>query len=178
MKQLRTLRTLAASLVMLTGLGLAGAQELRLATWQWEDPAYVPFWHGTTEAFTEANPGVTVTPFAFPIDQLWDRLNVQIAAGTPPDLIEVTGFNVFQYIDQGVLAPLNECFEGTGIVDNVTAQDTYAVDEGGNIYALNLSARTLQLYINRQLFDEAEVEVPTDFASFMSAAAGPHRYQQ
>ena len=170
MKQLRTLRTLAASLVMLTGLSLAGAQELRLATWQWEDPAYVPFWHGTTEAFTEANPGVTVTPFAFPIDQLWDRLNVQIAAGTPPDLIEVTGFNVFQYIDQGVLAPLNECFEGTGIVDNVTAQDTYAVDEDGNIYALNLSARTLQLYINRQLFDEAEVEVPTDFASFMSAA--------
>ena len=143
---------------------------LRLATWQWEDPAYTPFWHGSTEAFAEANPGVTIEPFHFPIDQLWDRLNIEIAAGTPPDLLEVTGFNVFEYMDQGVLAPLNQCFEGTGIVENVLGQDEYAVDEEGNIYALNLSARTLQLYVNRNLFDEAGIEVPTNFEEFREAA--------
>lgn len=143
---------------------------LRLATWQWEDPGYMPFWRGSTDAFTEENQNVTITPFAFPIDQLWDRLNVQIAAGTPPDLIEVTGFNVFQYMDQGVLAPLNPCFEGTDIVDRVTAQDEYAVDADGNIYALNLSARTLQLFVNRQLFDEAGIDVPTNFEEFEAAA--------
>lgn len=143
---------------------------LRLSTWQWEDPAYAPFWTGTTEAFMAANPGITIEAFNFPIDQLWDRLNIEIAAGTPPDLIEVTGFNVFQYMDQGVLAPLNECFAGTDIVEKVLAQDSYAVDEDGNIYALNLSARTLQLYVNRALFDEAGVAVPTNFEEFMEAA--------
>lgn len=160
---------LLAVLVAL-GVGLAGAQDLRLATWQWEDPAYVPFWHGTTEAFVEDNPGVTITPFAFPIDQLWDRLNVQIAAGTPPDILEVTGFNVFQYMNDGVLAPLNQCFEGTDIVQNIAAQDDYAVDADGNIYAMNLSARTLALFVNRQLFDEAGVAIPTNFAEFEAAA--------
>lgn len=166
----RSLRSVALLVVLSAVLGMAVAQELRLATWQWEDPGYAPFWHGTTDAFMADNPDVTITPFAFPIDQLWDRLNVQIAAGSPPDLIEVTGFNVFQYMDQGVLAPLNACFEGTDLVERISAQDEYAVDEDGNIYAMNLSARTLQLYINRPLFDAAGVDVPTDFASFRAAA--------
>ena len=111
----------------------------------------------------EANPNVTIERFGFPIDQLWDRLNVEIAAGTPPDLIEVTGFNVFEYMNLGTLAPLNACFEGTDIVDRVAGQDSYAVDADGNIYALNLSARTLQLWVNRPLLDAAGVEVPTNF---------------
>lgn len=170
----RKLLLLLVVSALLFGSVAASAQSnnvtLRLATWQWEDPAYAPFWTGTTQAFMEANEGVTIEPFAFPIDQLWDRLNLEIAAQTPPDLIEVTGFNVFQYMAQGALAPLNECFEGTDIVENVLGQDSYAVDENGNIYALNLSARTLQLYVNRALFDEANVEVPTNFEEFMAAA--------
>ena len=36
--------------------------------------------------------------------------------------------------------------------------------------ALNLSARTLALWVNQPLFDAAGVEVPTDFASFKAAA--------
>lgn len=169
----RKLLLLLVVSALLFGSVAASAQTnvtLRLATWQWEDPAYAPFWTGTTQAFMEANDGITIEPFAFPIDQLWDRLNLEIAAETPPDLIEVTGFNVFQYMEQGALAPLNECFEGTDIVENVLNQDSYAVDDEGNIYALNLSARTLQLYVNRALFDEANVEVPTNFEEFMAAA--------
>ncbi|NOG52433.1 MAG: hypothetical protein HND48_25570 [Chloroflexi bacterium] len=59
---------------------------LRLASWQWEDPAYLPFWEGTTNAFMEANPNVTIERFAFPIDQLWNQINLQVAAGTPPEI--------------------------------------------------------------------------------------------
>lgn len=176
LKKFVSLISLLSMVALLTGLLPALAQDdeepvtLRLASWQWEDPAYLPFWGGTTDAFMEEFPHVTIERFAFPIDQLWDRLNIEIAAGNPPELIEVTGFNVFQYIDQGVLAPLNECFADTDIVELFEAQDEYAVDDEGNIYALNLSARTLQLYINRQMFDEAGVEVPTNFEEFRAAA--------
>jgi len=162
-------------LLLLGATGSLAAQDeevtLRLASWQWEDVgAYLPFWEGTTNAFMEANPGVTIERFSFPIDQLWDRIDLEVAAGTPPDIIEVTGFNVFEYMNLGVLAPLNECFEGTDIVERVAGQDSYAVDDMGNMYALNLSARTLALWINRPLFDAAGVDVPTDFASFRAAA--------
>lgn len=143
---------------------------LRLATWQGDDPAYLPFWAGTTEAFMEANPNANIELWSFPIDQLWDRLNIEIAAGTPPTLIEVTGFNVFEYMNLGVLAPLNPCFEGTDIVDRVAGQDSYAVDADGNMYALNLSARTLALWVNKPLFDEAGIAVPTNFEEFKAAA--------
>jgi multiple sugar transport system substrate-binding protein len=143
--------------------------KLRLASWQWDDPAYKPFWDGTTEAFTKKNPNITFEKFAFAIDTLWDKLNTEIVAGTPPDLIEVTGFNVFQYMDQGVLMPLDDCFKGTNIPDKVKDQKTYAV-KGGKIYALNLSARTLELFVNQKLFDEAGVKVPTTLAEFKDAA--------
>lgn len=169
-RRLRSRLLIWMAFLLLFGGSLVSAQTLRLATWQWNDPAYAPFWTGTTDAFMKANPGVTIKPFNFPIDQLWNRLNVQIAAGSPPDLIEVTGFNVFQYMHEGVLAPLNKCFEGTDIVKNVAHEDSYAVDDQGNIYALNLSSRSLALFVNRQLFDEAGVKVPTNFAEFEAAA--------
>lgn len=143
---------------------------LRLASWQWEDPAYMPFWEGTTDAFMEANPNVTIERFAFPIDQLWGKVNLEVAAGTPPELLEVTGFNVYEYMNLGVLQPLNECFAGTDIVEKVDGQDAYAVDADGNIYALNLSARTLALWVNRPMFEAAGIEVPTNFEEFSAAA--------
>ncbi len=147
----------------------AAPVKLRLASWQWEDAAYKDFWNGTTEDFAKKNPTVSFEKFSFPIDNLWDKLNTELAAGTPPDLIEVTGFNVFQYMDQGVLAPLNDCFAGTDIPDKIQDQKTYAAKDG-KMYALNLSARTLQLYVNQKLFDEAGVKVPTNFAELRDAA--------
>jgi len=147
----------------------AAPVKLRLASWQWEDAAYKDFWNGTTEDFAKKNPTVSFEKFSFPIDNLWDKLNTELAAGTPPDLIEVTGFNVFQYMDQGVLAPLNDCFAGTDIPEKIQDQKTYAAKDG-KMYALNLSARTLQLYVNQKLFDEAGVKVPTNFAELRDAA--------
>lgn len=168
------------TLMALVALALSGALNdmsnraqaqgvtLRLASWQWDDPAYKDFWVGSTEEFTK-NMGVQIDRFAFPIDQLWDKLNIEIAAGTPPDLLEVTGFNVFQYMEQGVLAPLDDCFAGTDIPEKVKDQKTYAVKDG-KMYALNLSARTLQLFANQSLFKAAGVEIPTNFAEFEEAA--------
>lgn len=152
-----------------TAAPAAAPVKLRLASWQWEDVAYKDFWEGTTKDFSAKNPNVSFEKFSFPIDNLWDKLNAEVAAGTPPDLIEVTGFNVFQYMDQGVLAPLNECFAGTDIPDKIQDQKTYAVKDG-KMYALNLSARTLQLYVNQKLFDDAGVKVPTNFDQLRDAA--------
>ena len=60
-----------AALLSLASVFAVAAQDepitLRLASWQWEDPAYMPFWEGTTDAFMEANPNVTIERFAFPI---------------------------------------------------------------------------------------------------------------
>lgn len=171
------MKRLAIFAVLLLSIGsvfAVSAQDdpvtLRLASWQWEDPAYMPFWEGTTDAFMEAHPNVTIERFAFPIDQLWGKINLEVAAGTPPELIEVTGFNVFQYMNLGVLAPLNECLADTGIVEMIDGQDSYAVDEEGNIYALNLSARTLALWVNEPMFEAAGVEIPTNFEEFKAAA--------
>lgn len=141
---------------------------LRLASWQWEDPSYKPFWEQTTEAFSQKYPSVKFEKYSFPIDRLFDKINADVAAGSPPDLIELTGFNIFDYASRDVLEPLDEYWKGTNIPDIVKDQKTYSVWQGKQ-YALNLSARTLQLYANTKLFDEKKVKLPTTQDEFSAA---------
>jgi multiple sugar transport system substrate-binding protein len=137
---------------------------LRLATWQWEDPAYAPFWRGSVDEFMRENPGVRIVPFNFPIDQLWDKLNTELAANTPPDLIELTGFNVFEYIARGALEPLDAHLKGTD-VEKEFMQQNYARRDG-KLWAVSLSARTLQLYLNMKLLRERNMATPTTLDEF------------
>jgi multiple sugar transport system substrate-binding protein len=142
---------------------------LRLASWQWDDPAYKPFWDQTTQAFTQKYPNITFDKYAFPIDQLFDKLNTDFAAGSPPDVVELTGFNIFDYASRDVLEPLDQYWTGTDIPTVIKDQTTYPVWNGKQ-YALNLSARTLQLYVNTQLFDAKQVALPTTLDEFTAAA--------
>lgn len=168
MKLSRVVAALVAVVVVLAvPTWAAPTVTLRLATWQWEDPAYAPFWRGSVDAFMRENPGVRIVPFNFPIDQLWDKLNVEIAAGTPPDLIEVTGFNVFEYIARGTLEPLDAHLRGTDVQRMFTNQD-YAKRDG-KTWAVGLSARTLQLYINVKRLREKGLETPTTLEEFRKA---------
>jgi multiple sugar transport system substrate-binding protein len=142
---------------------------LRLASWQWDDPAYKPFWDQTTQAFSQKYPNIKFDKYSFPIDQLFDKLNTDFAAGSPPDLVELTGFNIFDYASKDVLEPLDGYWAGTDIANVIKDQTTYPVWNGKQ-YALNLSARTLQLYVNTQLFDAKNVKLPTTLDEFTSAA--------
>jgi multiple sugar transport system substrate-binding protein len=142
---------------------------LRLASWQWEDPAYKPFWDQTTQAFTQKYPNIKFDKYSFPIDQLFDKLNTDFAAGSPPDVVELTGFNIFDYASKDVLEPLDGYWAGTDIPTTVKDQTTYPVWKGKQ-YALNLSARTLQLYVNTALFDAKNVPLPTTLDEFTAAA--------
>lgn len=177
MKRTRaSLRATCATVVIAMGLLLAmtyaqGQEDvtLRFSTWQWDADGYTNFWQDSTAAFMDEHPNVTIEPFSFPTAQLWDRLNTQIAAGTPPDIIELTGFNVFQYANEGVLAPLDQCLEGTGIVDSLTLGHDYAVIDGAR-YALPLSARTRQFFVNTQMFEQAGIDIPTNFEELRAAA--------
>lgn len=159
-----------------TGTGAAPAQvnsgqpvTLRLASWQWEDPAYKPFWEQTTQAFSQKYSNVKFDKYSFPIDQLFDKLNTDFAAGSPPDVVELTGFNIFDYASKDVLEPLDGYWAGTDIPTAVKDQTTYPLWNGKQ-YALNLSARTLQLYVNTQLFDSKNVKLPTTLDEFTAAA--------
>jgi multiple sugar transport system substrate-binding protein len=142
---------------------------LRLASWQWDDPAYKPFWDQTTQAFSQKYPNIKFDKYSFPIDQLFDKLNTDFAAGSPPDVVELTGFNIFDYASKDVLEPLDSYWAGTDIPSVVKDQTSYPVWNGKQ-YALNLSARTLQLYVNTQLFDSKNVKLPTTPDEFTAAA--------
>jgi NAD(P)-dependent dehydrogenase (short-subunit alcohol dehydrogenase family) len=68
---------------------------LRLASWQWDDPAYKPFWEQTTAAFSQKYPNVKFEKYAFPIDQLFDKLSADFAARG--SIVNVSSVNSFMH---------------------------------------------------------------------------------
>jgi len=147
--------------------GAAPTVMLRLNTWQWDDPAYRPFWSGSIDAFEKDHPNVRITPFYAPLDLLWDKLNTEIAAGTPPDLLELTSFNVFEYIARGTLEPLDQDLAGTD-VQKIFTQQNYA-RRNGKTWAVSLSARTLALFLNEKLLRAKSIATPTTLDEFRKA---------
>lgn len=158
--------------VALLGLSVAmGAEKitLRLSSWQWTAPGFGDFWEATTKEFMDKHPNIRIKKYYLPYAELWDKLNVEIVAGTPPDILELTGFNLFQYIPMGALEPLDDYLIGTDIQEKTRWQKTFPVVDG-KTWVVNLSARTMQLMCNMKLFNEKGLKPPTTMEEFKDVA--------
>ncbi|GAA3865402.1 ABC transporter substrate-binding protein [Celeribacter arenosi] len=121
------------------------------------------------ERYEAANPGVDVILDKVPYQGLLDTLPIQLAGDTGPDLAFVTdlgGLNPY-YLD---LAPYvdrkywEDSYGGT--------LDWYRVgDDDDGIYGLHTGLTITGAYINRTLFDQAGVAVPSPDADWDTWAA-------
>ena len=94
---------------------------------------------------------------AHPIDQLFDKLNTDFAAGSPPDVVELTGFNIFDYASKDVLEPLLQNLSNKEIAGK-----------------LNISERTVKFHVSN-LLAKFSVQRRADLIlhSFQSRALSP-----
>lgn len=122
--------------------------------------------------FEAANPGVTVNytsiPFAGTID--YDtKLLADLASGAGPDVWTMGSWNYIenQYIESGLVAPLDPTIFGYESVDDVVADyppnSMNAFVRDGQFYALFNELTTLALFYNKDMFDAAGIEyLPED----------------
>jgi len=108
-------------------------------------------------AFEDANPDITVEVTTLPYADYGTALQTDLAAGTESDVFDIEFANYAQYQANGVLAPIE--------VANPDAYrqsllEAYATD--GTQYALPSSFSDVVLYYNKDLFDAAGLEYPTN----------------
>jgi glucose/mannose transport system substrate-binding protein len=98
-------------------------------------------------------------------------LQGRIAAGLPPDTFQTLGgAELKQYVDGGVLQPLDELYAELGYADVIPGPLLKAVTVEGHPYVvpLNMHIQNI-LYFNKPLFDELSISPPTTFEELLAA---------
>jgi len=122
---------------------------------------------GIFDAFTEAT-GIKVTLEQVQSDQLPSVLQSRVSAKTDLDLINLRGGAEFnKYAEAGTFTNISDA----GFLANVSAG---AVENGkfdGKSYGYSISADTVGVFYNTELFDSLGIKVPTNWDEFMAANA-------
>ena len=140
-------RILLVALIAIVALGytFAGgeqeqeaAKELTLLTWNL--PHYEEQINGWIADFEEMHPDVTIEWVDVKGGEWSTYFQTQLAAGDPPDIIDVQGALWYQYAADGVLLDLTDRFAAEPAVKNRFYPDLFeaAANFNGNYYMLPL----------------------------------------
>ncbi|WP_246521626.1 extracellular solute-binding protein [Ornithinibacillus massiliensis] len=135
------------------------------------------FWlEGKIKEFEDANPGVKIELIQVPWAEMPDKLGVNIAGQSWPDIapVDISGSAVsIDHIDQGVIESLDDLFteeEKSDFYEN--ALEAYTFD--GKMYGIPNSLTVHSMLLNLELFEEAGVEAPENgewtWEEFLEAA--------
>lgn len=164
-----------ATLVLATGLALPAAAETGIeAYYAW--PGHKAFHERIAEAFTEAEPGITVT-YRAPApsyDEAVQTLIRQSMAGDLPDLHYVGYHLLPQLVDRGIVTPLDdlvakEDMAALGYTDQVLALGQV----GGRQYGIPFTMSTPVVFYNADLVADAGGDpdvIPRDWDAFIDLA--------
>ena len=144
-----------------TGNNSGGAQEqieLRM-TW-WGGQARHDRTLQVIELYESRNPHVKILPEYSGFDWYFDKLSTQFAAGNAPDIIQYGG-NLNDYVARGVVLPLDDY---VGSVIDLSKHSQSMIDAAtfdGKFYGVTLGTNAFGVLINKTLFEEAGVPLPS-----------------
>lgn len=135
--------------------GNSGSSGIRAAWWGGDSENGAV--NAALDAFTEES-GTEIAREPQAWDGYWDRLATQTAGGNAPDFIMQAGSQIPDYAGRGTLMDLN----------SLESLDVEAVDEGlkefGQVdtalYGVVAASNAMGLVVNRDLAEEAALEVP------------------
>lgn len=140
------------------------AVTLKVWSWRTED---VDAYNKIFDVFEEEHPGITVEFEAFQNTEYNQILTTGLAGSDGPDVPMVRAYGQLQpNIEAGQLVPIDGDVEGLDkIAPSVIAGAKGKVD--GKTYAVPLATQTLQMFYNKQIFEEQGLEVPTTWDEFI-----------
>jgi multiple sugar transport system substrate-binding protein len=127
----------------------------------WGDPGELPPNYEVIEAFEAANPDINIEVQHAPWGSYFDRIQTQMAGGTAPDTMFLN--NIPSYASRGVLQPLDDLIAESGFDISGYNQEllrTFTYD--GQLFGFPRDNDTTVLYFNKDLFDAAGVDYPSD----------------
>jgi multiple sugar transport system substrate-binding protein len=135
----------------------------------WGDPNDQAVYADVAARFKEKYPNVTVNDNFVPITTWTDYVNklvADIAAGNPPDVINIAIEGVRLGIDKDLFVPLDDFAAGDpeaqALLADVDSRLLSGLSLDDSLYLLPGTWNTMLMYYNTALFEEAGIERPAD----------------
>jgi ABC-type glycerol-3-phosphate transport system substrate-binding protein len=148
-----------------------------------DDP--MTFWHGLTgsdglvfaemmQAYGEANPDACFEAQGIAWDLFFQKYPTAVAAGTPPDLVAFHAAEVQQMAAQGLMQPMDDWYESTGIgKDQFNEALMGAIEADGATMAVPFDNHGWMLWKNDKVIEDAGLDpnaLPTNGEEFIEWA--------
>jgi multiple sugar transport system substrate-binding protein len=148
--------------------------ETTISYLMWGSPQEAEAWAVVVKGFEAAHPDIKVNVEVADWDSYWQKLQVQIAGGTPPDVFAMDAPLYMDWQSRGVLMNLQPYLDKeAGILDGVYPVTLEAYKTADGIYGLPRDFQTIVLYYNKDMFDAGGVAYPTEdwtYDDFRAAA--------
>lgn len=142
------------------GSGGADKEQIELRMTWWGGQARHDRTLQVIELYESKNPHVKILPEYSGFDGYFDKLSTQFAAGNAPDIIQYGG-NLNDYVARGVVLPLDNY---VGDVIDLSKHSQSMIDAAtfdGQFYGVTLGTNAFGVLINKTLFEEAGVPLPS-----------------
>ena len=159
----KALALVLAAMMLLSVAGFAVAEEAQTLTIVAWDAGTTPYLAAQKEAFEAAHPGVTIEYVDVASQDYAVKATTMLAGGDSSDIYMVKEItDLMNWQEAGYEEPLNSYIEASGYdLSGFTGiESNYAVD--GEQYALPFRSDFWVLYYNKDLFDAAGVDYPTN----------------
>ena len=167
---MRRLRAgVAAMAAAAAGGGAAGAVEIEY--WQYFFDARVEAMEQLIEGFESENPDISVTMTTFPYDSYRTKVAAAIPAGEGPDVVQLFYGWLGDYIEADLIQPLPEDAFPAAEIDEGYFPMVEAMKVDGRYWALPTAVRSLALFYNERLMEEAGIDAPPATLDEMVEAA-------
>ncbi len=149
-----------AGAAALAGLPAApAAAQVSFLVVDYDAPGMGDWWKLLVETH-QARTGVAVEPRSVPARQYYERLLLETASGTAPDILTVNPNNLGEMLAAGAILPLDAMIDAHGLRDHIVPGGWDSLSVDGVTYAMPVTGRTLQLIYNSCHFEEAGIAGP------------------
>lgn len=129
---------------------------LTYACW---DKSQLPVYEELFRKFEEENPGIKVESQLTPWKEYWTKLETSITGSNAPDIFWLNIPRSTDYIINDVILPLDDL---SVEFDKFPKAHIKAYTHDGVLYGMPKDFDTMGLWYNREMFDKAGIDYPTD----------------
>lgn len=138
--------------------------ELTLALWNKEQE---PVLRSILDQFEEQNPDISVELQLTPNPQYWTKLEAAATGGAMADIVWMNGPNFINYASNGIIAPIDDYLAESEIdLANYPEGLVQLYTHEEQVYGVPKDWDTTALWYNKEMFDAAGVEYPTNDWTF------------
>lgn len=161
--ELSRLKSLAFATVA-SGAAMFGstANAVEIEYWQYFFDARVTAMETLIANFEAANPDITVKMTHFPYADYRTKVAAAIPAGEGPDVVQLFYGWLNDYVAAELIQPLPADSFPTSKIDAEFFPMVQAMKDGDQYWALPTAVRSLALFYNTRLFDEAGIDGPPE----------------